>query len=192
MILRRPFVNTVRGFTLIEMLVSVALFSIVMTIVAAAYLNLINLDRQTHATNDIVNNLNFAVDSIARTIRTGTVYSCGSATDSYGDCPTVPGTAMSLTNDQSQSVAYILNTTTHQIGTCATTVSLCNSTNATYLTDPRIKINTLSFYVSGNSKTDGLQPQVVIVIQGTLAVDPAHAPVNFTIETSATQRGVDI
>lgn len=182
--------DSARGFTLIEMLVSVALFSVVMTIVAAAYMNLINLDRQTRATNDIVNNLSFAVDTMARSIRTGTVYFCGSG-DANGNCPTIPGTSISFTNDQAQGITYLLNTTTHQIGECAFS-SGCNTSNATYFTDPRISITTLSFYVSGNGHGDGLQPQVVVVIHGTLTIDPSHPPVSFSIQTSATQRGIDI
>lgn len=179
-----------RGFTLIEMLVSVALFSVVMTIVAAAYINLINLDRQTRATNDIVNNLNFAVDTMARSIRTGTGYACGSPVDGYGNCPLTPGAAFSFTNDQGQPIYYILNSSTHRIGECTSLV--CGVGTATYFTDPRISITNLSFYVQGNGKGDGLQPQVIIIIRGTLAVDPSHAPVSFNIETSATQRGIDI
>ena len=67
-----------RGFTLLEMMVSVAVFSVVMVIVAAAYLNLLSLDREARATSDAADSLSFVVDTIsARTIRTGTTYQCG-------------------------------------------------------------------------------------------------------------------
>jgi hypothetical protein len=164
------------------MLVSVALFSIVIAGVSTAYLNLINLDRQTHALNDIVDNLNFATDSISRSIRTGTIYQCGSAQDSYGNCATTPGSSMSFVNDQGQSVSYNLS---------GSQINECISSTCTAFTDPRITINTLGFYVRGVGVGDNQQPQVIIVIHGSI---PVSSTINqaFTIETAATERGIDI
>ena len=176
------------------MLVSVALFSVVIVIVAAAYLNLVNLDNQTRATNDLVNNLNFAVDTMARSIRTGTSYNCDtvSPSDSFHDCTTIAGTGLSFVNDQGTQIGYVWNTSTHQLGECTAGAVPCTAAAATYFTDPRISITTMKFYVSGNDKTLLQQPQVVLVIKGTLATDPSHPIVSFDIQTTAVQRGVNI
>jgi prepilin-type N-terminal cleavage/methylation domain-containing protein len=185
----RPY-TPARAFTLIEMMVSVALFSVVMTIVAAAYLNLINLDRQTRATNDIVNNLTFAVDAMSRSLRTGTNYQCGGP----GGQNCANGTILTFTNDSGATVTYIWDPPSQRIGECINIA--CNTSTATYFTDPRIKIDMVSFIVTGvgtyTSNGDRYQPQVIMVIHGTIPIDPVHPAVNFSIETSASQRLIDL
>ena len=181
-----------RGFTLVEMLVSVALFSVVMVIVATAYLNLLNLDRQAKATNDVSANLNFVMDTMARSIRTGTQYDCENATLSP-DCPPSAG-GFTLNFLQDDGVTY----TTYDL--VAGRIEECQSTTPgclpdTPITDSRINVTKLTFYVTGvdnNHNSDSTEPKVTFVIQGNINVDPSRAPVTFDIETSATQRQIDI
>jgi prepilin-type N-terminal cleavage/methylation domain-containing protein len=177
-----------RGFTLIEMIVSVAVFAIVMVAVAGAYLNLINIDRETRGMNDLVNNLSFSLDSMGRAIRTGTHYQCGGP--GGGNCASTPSSEFTFVNSSGQTVTYLLNTTTHEIGACVNT-SLCTVSSATYITDPRINVTSLAFYVKGSGSGDTLQPIVTFVMHGTLSTGPANS-VAFTIQTTATERGIDI
>jgi len=65
-----------QGFTLIEMIVSVAIFSIVATITVGALLILIGTNQQLQTEQNIMTNLSFALDSMTREIRTGTNYYC--------------------------------------------------------------------------------------------------------------------
>jgi len=67
-----------QGFTLIEMIVSVAIFSIVATITVGALLVLIATNQQLQTEQSIMTNLSFALDSMTREIRTGTNYYCAS------------------------------------------------------------------------------------------------------------------
>ncbi len=181
-----------RGFTLIEMLVSVAIFSIVMVIVAAAYLNLINLDRQARATDDVVNNLSFAIDNIERSIRTGTNYHCDNAMPGPNGTPCV--STFNFIDSAGNHDSYILNPNTHQLGECVHLFASwqCNTSIATYFTDPRINIKNVSFYVVGALQNDQEQPFVVFTITGTIVIDAVHAPVTFTIQSATTPRGIDI
>lgn len=71
------------GFTLIEMIVSLGVFSVVVTIAVGALLILIASNRQLQDEQSILSNLSFALDSMTRDIRTGTHYYCDAAT-SYG------------------------------------------------------------------------------------------------------------
>tara|TARA_B100000508_G_scaffold141011_1_gene145045 strand:+ start:9985 stop:10653 length:669 start_codon:yes stop_codon:yes gene_type:complete len=66
------------GFTLIEMIVSLGVFSIVITIAVGALLVLISSNDQLQKEQTVMTNLSFAVDSMAREIRTGTQYFCDS------------------------------------------------------------------------------------------------------------------
>ncbi len=67
------------GFTLIEMIVALAVFSVVVTIAVGALLMLIASNEQLQAEQSVMTNLSFALDSMTREIRTGTAYFCYSA-----------------------------------------------------------------------------------------------------------------
>jgi prepilin-type N-terminal cleavage/methylation domain-containing protein len=64
------------GFTLIEMLVAVGLFSIVMLVAVSAILSIIGNNRKAQGINNVVNNLNFAIESMVRDMKTGYLYKC--------------------------------------------------------------------------------------------------------------------
>jgi prepilin-type N-terminal cleavage/methylation domain-containing protein len=186
------------GFTLIELMVSIALFSVVIAIVAAAFTKLLSYNRIALSTNDVSNNLNFVVDSMARSIRTGTSYDCNYTYQ--GNCPYYNygngASTFTFVDDQGDTDTFILDTSKNQIGECFNTTTFCTTANANYqpLTDPNIKINALQFYVQGVSttNTDGTQPQVTFVIQGQMTTDPTHAPVTFDIESGATERQINL
>jgi prepilin-type N-terminal cleavage/methylation domain-containing protein len=65
------------GFTLIEMIVALAVFAVVITISVGALLMLIVTNQQLQAEQSVMTNLSFALDSMTREIRTGTRYFCG-------------------------------------------------------------------------------------------------------------------
>lgn len=184
---------SMRGYTLLEMIVSVGIFSIIMLFVTGAYLTLISLDREVRATTALMTNLSFAVDSMARSIRTGNAYGCA---DSGGD-PNSPGTNCAGTNRFSyydtqlnQKVTYIVKSD-GTIGRC--TGGTCSSATAISLTDPNVTIasNDLRFYVRGVGTSNTVQPQVTFVIRGTM-IGSNNRSVDFSIQTSATQRRIDI
>ena len=76
--------QTTAGFTLIEMIVSLALFSVVITISVGALLVLIASNRQLQDEQAVLTNLSFALDSMTREIRTGSAYACGSSSGQLG------------------------------------------------------------------------------------------------------------
>lgn len=170
-----------RGYTLIELIVSVALFSIVMLIATAAFLKVIQLDRQARATNDVVTNLSYVVDSMARSVRTGSAYVCGT-----GDCETTPRDRFTFTDADGRSVTY---------GRNGNSVEQCIDGTCMPITDPRITIGTLAFYArgtAGGQTGDNGQPFVVFTLHGSIVPDSSSVPVEFTIESAASQRLIDI
>lgn len=65
------------GFTLIELMVSISIFSVVMLIVIGALLMLNDANKKAQAMRSIVDNLNFAMEDMTRNIRTGKDFRCG-------------------------------------------------------------------------------------------------------------------
>ena len=59
------------GFSLVEMMVAIAIFMVVAVVAVAALLKIVDADRKSQTLQDAVNNINFAMDSITREIRVG-------------------------------------------------------------------------------------------------------------------------
>ena len=186
-----------RGYTLLELIVSIGLFSMVMLVVMGLYLALISHDRQARATNQLVANLSFGIESMIRNVRTGTHYTGGTTTV---NC-TVAGsgtngtfTRLTFCDSQDQAMHYRLNST-GTIGQCSgSAVTTCSDATAIPLTDPRITITSLSFNVRGVGVTGAnalVQPQVTVSVRGTMETD-AGKTASFVIQTSGTQRLLDI
>lgn len=65
-----------QGFTLIEMIVSLGIFSMIVTMAVGALLVLISGNQQLQGEQNAMTNLAFAIDSMTREIRTGSNYYC--------------------------------------------------------------------------------------------------------------------
>lgn len=80
------------GFTLIEMIVSLGVFSIVVTTAIGAMFVVLSTNQQLQSEQNVMTNLGFALDGMTREIRTGFNYYCASASN-YG-APTVTGSLL--------------------------------------------------------------------------------------------------
>ena len=61
-----------KGFTLIEMLVSVAVFSVVLIIILGTIVTIVDTSRKARTMTEVMNNLNFSFESMTRTLKTST------------------------------------------------------------------------------------------------------------------------
>ena len=169
------------GFTLVEMLVSVGLFAVVMLMASSAYLVIVAGNRQAQAVGSASDNLSFALETMTRSIRTGTTYSCGAG----GDCYPVAGSSFSFTDSSGKAVTYGLSG--------GAIVETINGTSYA-LTDASVAVSRLSFYVQGTANPSGndyREPQVLISISGSVSSGPGKT-FPFTIESGATMRTLDI
>jgi len=175
--------NVTRGFTLIELIVSVGLFALVMLLASGAYITMIGINRQVQGLSSGTNNLSFAMESMARSIRTGTQYKCPT---SSSNC-TIDGNFnnFSFTNEYGQVVSYNLTNSAVQ-----ETVDNVQSN----LTGSSVIISKLTFYVTGThpaSINDYQQSRITIIVSGTVSYGKGRTK-SFTVETGATMRGSDI
>lgn len=165
------------GYTLIELIIAVGLFALVMTLASGAYLLMISISRQTQGVSTGIDNLSFAAETMTRTIRTGTNYSCGGG---GGDC-SGGGSSFSVRNPSGDIVTYTLS------GGSITQ-------NGSRLTDPSVTVTSLMFYVEGTppAPADYKQPHATIIISGEISPGPSKPPESFTLQTGATMRGTDL
>ena len=185
--------RTSRGFTLIEMIVATALFSVVMLVSVGALLSLVAANRKAQALHSVMNNLNVALDGMVRSIRMGSTYHCG------GGDYTVPqdclnGDALLAfepfggdLNDGQDQWVYFYDETTNRIYK-----SDNSGINSLAITAPSVTIDDLTFYVIGTERGDTTQPKVVISILGTANAENAKARTTFHIQATAVQRILDL
>ncbi len=166
-----PFYKSKRaGYTLVELIVSVGLFALIMTLATGAYLIMIGINRQVQASATGINNLSFALEDMTRSIRTGTGYS--SAT----------GSSFSFTDANGRPASYFLADSVIQETKSGVTSSL---------TDPSVTIASLMFYPVGTARGDAEQSRVTMIVSGTVSSGPGKTE-SFTVQTGATMRSSDI
>lgn len=206
-----------KGFTLIEILVSVAIFAVVMVIALGALLSISVSDRKAEAIKSVVNNLNFALDSMSRAIRTGQNYHCDVTVSappvtSALDCPVASNRGANSIAFLSGGTGVITGVETYyrlDTSNVAGVNSTCGQTSPnigciersfdnaswTAITDPEVVITDFSpngylFYVVGAPTGDGLQPKVTITLSGHVQVSATQQSA-FNLQTTVTQRVYD-
>lgn len=65
-----------RGFTLLEMIVSLGIFSVVAVIAVGSLVRISGLNRQAQTLQSSMNNISFALESMSRDMRMGGQYTC--------------------------------------------------------------------------------------------------------------------
>lgn len=102
----RPLAVRCGGFTMVELLVAISLFSLVVVVAVGGLANTIRTQRQLAAMIAANSNISLALEQMARDIRTGSGF-CATVniTDS---CPGWPN-EIDFTNAAGQDVAYRLN-----------------------------------------------------------------------------------
>lgn len=203
-----------KGFTLIEALVSLGIFSIVVVAATGVILSIISSNKKNQAISSVVNNLNYSIESMVRDIKTGYRYKCsfiGAGTDlllenyklDSGTCGTLGQespdiTLVSTISGKEQIVryelvndgdkAYIKKTLYTESGGTVTPSSYA-------LTDTKnISIEKLRFFIktppSVIPKQEGIfpgQPSVQLILKGTAKVNQINIS-DFFIQTFISQR----
>lgn len=167
-----------RGFTLVEMTVSLGLFTIIMFIATSAFLSIVNTDRKSRSVRIAVDNLNIALEDMSRRIKTGSTYNCGGGAGT-NNCPS-PGQSSFAFTEQDEVTRTVYTWSSNAIWR-----------GAERITSTEITITNLKFIVSGSAVgvADNQQPMVVIVIDGSLGSGATAS--SFKIQTTVTQRAYD-
>lgn len=186
------------------MLVSITIFSIVMTLALGALLALSVADRKAETLKSGVDNLTFALDSMSRAIRTGSNYDCGNqASIAPTDCASGANYLTFLSSAGVQTY-YRLDTDNSVGNACgqpAGGIVGCIERKVTAIgqwvpiTSPDIVIQNTGFlfHVVGalpGATPDTRQPMAVITVNASL---PVNATQNTLVhmQTAVTQRIYD-
>lgn len=90
-----------KGFTLVEILVALMIFSLVVVVALAALVRIVDANRKAQTIQDAVINLSFTMESMTRELRTGSTYYCKVL---------APGTDLSASSLVTQDVSGCVGT----------------------------------------------------------------------------------
>ncbi len=192
------------GFTLIEVLVSLSIFTMVVTMAVSVLLTMVDASSKARDVQSIMTNLAFTLDSMTREMRTGSDYYCQGG----GGSSSLP-TSGSTTNDCDASAAKRYAMSFNEGGGSIT--NSCSSKRISYRYNPTdlsverrlcsgswqrvtskdIVVDDLNFSVTGSDSTDNITPIVTIYVKG-------HIPgvrgkdTNFSLQTTVSQHLLDI
>jgi prepilin-type N-terminal cleavage/methylation domain-containing protein len=200
------------GFTLIEIIVSLALFAVVAVVAIGAFLKIVDADRRSQAIESAVNDTNFALESMVRDLRVGTDYQY-STSDNSTPPPSISHSL--VTGSLSSNIMIYFNsditaTESETNQTCSLIHAYelsgtilekaeqqsCNQSygSGTYIFTPLtssssdLKIKTFAIKIMGTwPPAPPTQPKVFILINGT-AGDSQQDQTSFTLQTTASQR----
>lgn len=195
--------TTVKGFTLIELMVVIALFTTIMTISIGALYSAQAINTKLQQTQIILDGVNLATEEIIRDIRYGLIFYCTDTVptvspdrmDCYPNGNTVlvfkPGNALTSAKSSSDRIVYYISNGSifkkeFPEGVPSTPIQITVS---------NVVIDKLTFYVKGSglvSSGDYIQPVITLAITGTTKPSNGNvAPVTFSVETSSSARALD-
>ena len=198
-------VNLVGGFTLIEVMISIGLFTVVMIVGITAILRVNNTYRKARTQRSAVDNLSFMMEDMARNMRLGSHYRCIDEVGALlnieisldGDCPGIafePFDSPATEDDDDQVVYFIEEDTMYKTtyGTLAINAEPNDPESFKPMNSIDLKINPAlsGFTIYGSDPLDNVQPSVLIRINGTVRASGSET--DFNLQTTVTQRLLDI
>jgi prepilin-type N-terminal cleavage/methylation domain-containing protein len=194
------------GFTLIEMIVSLALFTIVSTVTVGALLSLIGGNQRLLKQQTLTSSAIFSLDNMTREIRTGNYYYCPIAPSNFANQSNF-GTSTQDCLSGSTGISFIESSPRHPSGRVAyyfapvggpgtaTTLwrRIGNGTATRLLPDDVSLTSTSRFFVTDTATLTGgtnnvRQPTVMIV----MVLAATDSTPETTLQTTITQRSLDI
>ncbi len=195
-----------RGFTLIELMIATTLFTIIMLMGVGSLVVSSNSAKSSQKLRIAVDNVNFAMESMTRELRMGTIYTCP-AVDFDGfstvilsdllaarDCAD-GGNLIAFKPQQigtpPSRIAYKLKRrdppyeNTNTLQRCEADVNPCSD-----IVSKDVNVKTLKFYVVGSdSSPTNVQPSVRILMTGSVTIKGSAT--DFSLETIASQRSTE-
>lgn len=174
-----------QGFTLLEMLISITLFSLVMVVALTAVLTIIDLNRKTQSLASVTNSMNAATDSMVRLIKSGergfavrSATTCDGSSQTQLDFEFYDTEEIFASPPAIHEVSYIYRCADEAIYR-----EIGDDGRYLRITPQDVRITNVVFDL-----TDVCQDRVNIFIEGN-AGDGRTAS-DFVIQTAATRRGV--
>ena len=185
------FTTQEKGFSLIELMVSLSVFSIIMVAGIGTLIKLIDANAKAQALYSAMTNVSFALDSITREVRQGRSIRCLSGQNPGGtpasgphDCSTSEGNGIAFTRERDNKlIAYVQ----------ADQGKLYQYIDGKWfqITSDDTVIEDFAVIVDGSTYGDTKEPSMLLVVRGYVN-NGLETDTDFLIQSRVTQRKLDI
>jgi prepilin-type N-terminal cleavage/methylation domain-containing protein len=177
--------NNNKGFTIVELLIAVALFSVVISITSGVFIRSLRTQRIITSFIAANSNASLAMEQMAREIRTGQDFCSG---PNIG-CAADSGIFQELifTNARGQQAKYELSEPrTIGLNTIQSIMRSADGGTPLPVTADNVNINYFSFYLTGHELGDGGNPRITITLGiGATGVPFSDALINLQTTVSS-------
>ena len=189
------------GFTLVEMLVAVSVFSVAVVAMFGLFITAVRGQEMSFASQELLDQASYSMEYMGRALRMASKESATTKGDScldsgYGNNYEIinGGNGIRfinhLNNDKCQE--FYLNSKNQLVEVISSDHKASNFGSPIPLTSPDLKVTNLKFSVSGESQNDNLQPLVTIILDiQKFQVLPGYNP-KIELQTSISQRNLDV
>jgi len=180
-----------KGFTLLEMLISITLFSLVMVVVLTSVLTILDINRKTQSLTEVTNSLNSSLDSMIRLIKSGergfvsggtTLCPNSKVSFSFFDIEGIYGTAGDVWD-----VDFLYDCDPSVRALFRSMVSSGGSERLIRLTPDSVSITEAEFDVTSAASGD-CQDKVRILLDGVAGTGKTQS--EFEVQTTVTRRSI--
>ncbi len=167
------------GFTIIELVISIGIFSVIVVAAISITISVMNGQLKAADIQAIQDNIRFSLELITKEMRTGSGYNL------TGICGAL-GTEITFTTSAGQTMVYYLDPATNSIMRIKGS-STCS--NARQFTADEVVVEKLNFLLRGNGigPNDG-QPVVTIIMQVRSKNAKFQNQSSMNLQTTITQR----
>jgi len=168
-----------RGFTLIEMLVVTAIFSVLMVVISGLFVSALRTEKIIFASKKVLGQTSYALEYMARALRMA-------KKDDTGAC--IPsGSNYQLTANGIKFINALQGDDCQEFFLDGSQLKKATGSGIFELTSSDITISNLRFEIVGETQTDNLQPFVTVYLEANAEGTPV-----LEVQTSISQRNPDI
>lgn len=199
---KKKYLNSKKGFSLLEMLVAIGIFMTIVTIAISALISIIGANKRAQAIKNTIDTVNFVIESMSRDIRSGTDYNCLLNNPSSMDC-LLGNSEFQYKNSSGEVVTYIFNNPDDQSDILTSNNNfdyeseilirkIGNNEDILISKDSGVNLDNMKFYVIGSDNEnkpigERTQPRVIITASGKIETKEGTSS-SFNLQTTISQR----
>lgn len=172
-----------KSFTLIEMLVSIAIFSIIITVFSGIFVSASKTQRANLDLNEMLNESNYAMEYMSRAIRMA-------QKDVTGSCACLK--CNYKINSSKNEIAFLnYDDVCQKFYLQGNQLMESKSNSSSPLTSNKFKVTNFKIQEMGWDQNDLIQPRVTLALE-IQTTDPSYQPITIKIQTTVSQRNLDV
>ena len=167
--------NHEKGFTLIELMVAVGVFSIAITASSGLFITSLRGQQRAYVVQNLADNARYAMEIMAKEMRMGSEFS--GATCAGNNCSFISH----MMHRDGKNIRFRRDTGTNKI-------LFDDGTSELPITSANIEVTSLDFELIGGSATT--HERVVIVMQARVAGNSPYTSADITLQTTVSPRAL--